>query len=84
MGIQRENATLAVALANTFINRDAEATFVDYSRISEESLRGLRSASLKGRCQLLKEGPCEWYVDGAHTEASLTVAGQWYAETVKR
>ncbi len=49
VGIQRKNAALAVALANSFRNRDAE--------ISEEVLRGLGNASLPGRCQLLKEGP---------------------------
>ncbi|KAL9104172.1 MAG: hypothetical protein Q9163_000871 [Psora crenata] len=57
VGIQRKNAALAVALTNTFLNRDAGITCVDYSRISEEVLRGLGNANLRGRCQLLKEGP---------------------------
>jgi len=84
VGIQRENAALAVAVANSFLNRDAEIKCVDNSRISEEVLRGLGNASLPGRCQLLTEGPCKWYVDGAHTKDSLIVAGRWYAENVKR
>ena len=47
-------------------------------------LCGLENASLSRQCQLLKEGPCEWYVNEAHTEDSLTIAGRWYTETVKR
>ncbi|KAL8838295.1 MAG: hypothetical protein Q9170_002192 [Blastenia crenularia] len=84
VSIQRKNVALAVALANSFLNRDAGTRSTDYSKISEETLCGLKSASLPGRCQMLREGSCEWYVDGAHTEDSLIVAGRWYAETIKR
>ncbi|MCJ1478983.1 Folylpolyglutamate synthetase [Lambiella insularis] len=80
--VQRENAALAIALTNTFLNQNANAAHKDRSDISQEVLRGLESTHLPGRCQLLKEGPFEWHIDGAHTEDSLTVAGQWYADTV--
>ncbi len=82
--VQRKNAALAVALASTALNRDVETTCAGYGRISDEMLCGLKSARLPGRCQLLKEGSHEWYVDGAHTEESLVVAGRWYAETTRR
>ncbi|MCJ1248446.1 Folylpolyglutamate synthetase, partial [Trapelia coarctata] len=79
--VHRENAALAVVLANCFLHKHDETRLVDYSRISEEAIRGLHQVRLLGRCQLLKEGPIEWYLDGAHTEDSLVVAGQWYAKT---
>ena len=82
--IHRNNAALAVALANSFLHKHDETPSMNYSRISEEVIRGLRQARLLGRCQLLKEGLKEWYLDGAHTEDSLAVAGQWYAKTINR
>lgn len=82
--IHRTNAALAIALANSFLNQDAQTVYADDGRIPKEVLRGLESARLPGRCQLLREESWEWYMDGAHTEDSLVVAGRWYAETAQR
>lgn len=80
--VQRWNAALAIALVNSFLN--TQTTYADHGRFPKELLCGLESARLPGRCQLLREDPCEWYIDGAHTQDSLVVAGRWYAETAKR
>ncbi|KAL9126211.1 MAG: hypothetical protein Q9217_004703 [Psora testacea] len=79
--IYRNNASLAVALANRVLDRE---TLQRNSNVTEEMIHGLKNARLPGRCQVLKDGLSEWYVDGAHTKDSLAVAGQWFAEATKR
>lgn len=80
---QRKNASLAIALVNAFLNKTGRTRPVGCNRISEEMIRGLQRTCWPGRFQLLKEGANEWYVDGAHTEDSLGVGAQWFAETAK-
>ncbi len=82
--IHSRNATLAAALAKTFLDQNTQTMIADQGEFPTEVLRGLKNAHLPGRCQLLREGLCEWYLDGAHTRDSLAVAGRWYAETAKR
>ncbi|MCJ1395923.1 Folylpolyglutamate synthetase [Xylographa bjoerkii] len=82
--VHKENATLAVNLANTFLCKYAEILAVQSNRLSKEALRGLKHVRLAGRCQIIKEWPMEWYLDGAHTEDSLNIVGQWFSKTVTR
>ncbi|KAK4184475.1 MICOS complex subunit MIC60 [Podospora australis] len=48
--------------------------------IPDEFIRGLKQASLRGRCEVVtdKHG-IEWLIDGAHTEDSLKGVGEWFA-----
>ena len=82
--VHKQNATLAVTLADTFLCKHAKTQAIQSNRISEEALRGLKYAPLAGRCQLIKEWPMEWYLDGAHTEDSLSIVGRWFSKTVTR
>ncbi len=77
--VQRENA----ALAKVLLDSDPR-TRADHGRIPKEVLRRLKDSRLDGRCQILKAGADEWYIDGAHTEDSLIVASRWFAEHAKR
>ncbi|KAK2068278.1 hypothetical protein P8C59_002926 [Phyllachora maydis] len=46
----------------------------------EEFVAGLREASIRGRCEILKDADgIEWFIDGAHTEDSLAGVGRWFA-----
>ncbi|KAK4178091.1 putative folylpolyglutamate synthase [Triangularia setosa] len=49
--------------------------------IPEEFVKGLKEASLRGRCEVVRDGKdgMEWLVDGAHTEDSLVGVGDWFA-----
>lgn len=47
-------------------------------------LNGLESVTLPGRCQQIREGLYEWYIDGAHIKDSLDVADRWYADSIQR
>ncbi|KAK0745772.1 hypothetical protein B0T18DRAFT_325097 [Schizothecium vesticola] len=47
--------------------------------VPEKFERGLREASLRGRCEKVEGGEgLEWFVDGAHTEDSLAGVGEWF------
>ncbi|PSR94492.1 folylpolyglutamate synthase [Coniella lustricola] len=56
----------------------------DFKHLPEPIIRGLRTANILGRCQTIREGPITWYLDGAHTEDSLTQVGKWYASKVSK
>ncbi|KAK4647441.1 uncharacterized protein QC761_101510 [Podospora bellae-mahoneyi] len=49
--------------------------------IPDKFVKGLREASLRGRCEVVRDGKngTEWLVDGAHTEDSLAGVGEWFA-----
>ncbi|KAM7198247.1 folC protein [Naviculisporaceae sp. PSN 640] len=51
--------------------------------LPEKFVSGLKKASLRGRCEVLKEENIEWFVDGAHTEDSLRGVGEWFAGKVR-
>ncbi|KAL8756770.1 MAG: hypothetical protein Q9184_004388 [Pyrenodesmia sp. 2 TL-2023] len=78
--VHSNNAALAAALVEAFLESKA-AVHMDIAKGKETFARGLKNARLPGRCQHLKKGPHEWYIDGAHTEDSLAVAGHWFAGT---
>jgi folylpolyglutamate synthase len=49
------------------------------SDIPPKFVKGLKEASLRGRCEILtdKDG-IQWHLDGAHTDDSLAGVGQWF------
>ncbi|OIW23977.1 FolC bifunctional protein [Coniochaeta ligniaria NRRL 30616] len=84
---QKYNMALAVAAAREHLlklGHGFEGPFAgeDYKLrdMPEEFYEGLKTASLRGRCEYIKdeETGVEWYLDGAHTEESLEAAGEWY------
>ncbi|KAK4116662.1 FolC bifunctional protein [Canariomyces notabilis] len=52
--------------------------------IPERFVKGLREASLRGRCEVVQDADgIEWYLDGAHTDDSLAGVGGWFASQTK-
>ncbi|KAL2017460.1 hypothetical protein VTK56DRAFT_2056 [Thermocarpiscus australiensis] len=52
--------------------------------IPPEFVKGLKEASLRGRCEILKdEDGIEWHLDGAHTDDSLAGVGRWFASKTR-
>ena len=87
---QKYNMALAVAAAREHLLKvgvrlDGEfAETGGLDKMPVEFEKGLREASLKGRCEVLKdEEGVEWFVDGAHTEDSLRGVGEWFAGKVR-
>lgn len=80
---QKQNATLAVALAETAVKRLGLET--DFTLLPQEFVDGLEQTAFRGRCEVKVEDTITWYLDGAHTADSLKVSTAWFAsETSKR
>ncbi|KAK1777985.1 folC protein [Copromyces sp. CBS 386.78] len=91
---QKYNMALAVAAAREHLIKTGhklEGPFGEeedgkwkLDDIPVEFQKGLKEASLKGRCESFRDSKgTEWFVDGAHTEDSLAGVGQWFAAKVK-
>ncbi|TDH69770.1 hypothetical protein CCR75_004781 [Bremia lactucae] len=84
---QRTNASLAVALASTWLRskRGQGATpQVDWTTALEPVVRrGLKNAFWPGRAQLWedKEHKTRFYIDGAHTLRSLECCADWFSHS---
>lgn len=88
---QKFNMALAVAAAREHLlklGHRFEGPFADdeymLRDMPAEFYGGLKDASLRGRCELIKdeENRIEWYLDGAHTDESLEAAGRWFGQAV--
>lgn len=85
---QRSNAALAVCLASqalqtlNIISDDVPSK--DDSEILPKIIDGLKETKWEGRCQTIKRGKNNWYLDGAHTMDSITAASGWYREISKK
>ena len=77
---QKRNATLAIALAETALDKIG----VDLSPRSEplphEFVYGLEKVVWRGRCEVKKEDKVTWHVDGAHTSDSLKISSKWFQD----
>jgi len=71
---QRTNASLAVALAKSFL----ETRGKEFGEVLPESfIQPLRDTRWPGRCQRVEQGKTTWLLDGAHTTESLRSSGEW-------
>ncbi|KAI3933394.1 hypothetical protein MKW98_006753 [Papaver atlanticum] len=98
LGLQGEhqyiNAGLAVALCRMWLQKMGhyEGTYLDQaSSLPEQFVKGLTTASLQGRAQIVAdpfvnvEGPGDvvFYLDGAHSPESMEVCGNWFSLAIK-
>jgi len=76
---QYQNAGLAVTLANTFLQ--SQANVVPKSSLTEAYIQGLAKTRWPGRCQTVPDPihpRTTWFLDGAHTHDSLDCCMQWF------
>lgn len=77
---QRLNASLAIALAGTVLQK-LDPTFQKSSDvIPNEFKEGLEEVVWRGRCEKKIERNVTWYLDGAHTTDSIIVATKWFGD----
>ncbi|KAM3442202.1 hypothetical protein MY4824_001214 [Beauveria thailandica] len=83
---QKRNQALAVLAVQQHLGvRDAAASTAEtLARLPEETLRALRGATLRGRCEVVDEEAhnLQWMLDGAHTRESIEQVAAWLAESV--
>ncbi|OAL31632.1 hypothetical protein AYO20_08175 [Fonsecaea nubica] len=73
---QKMNASLAVALAETWLDQQGLADDPDYK---QKLTRGLENVRWPGRCETRFETGIKWCIDGGHTLESIELAGKWFA-----
>ncbi len=76
--VQRENASLALALASCFLLEVAPEE--GHEIIPEDISRGRELYAWPGRFQQITKDDCQWFLDSAHNEISLSVVGKWFAD----
>ena len=78
--VQRQNASLALKLANTFLlQKDPNRTKITPGEIME----GVEGFTWIGRFQQIIHGKYAWFLDGAHNEMSVPYTAQWFADVTK-
>ncbi|KAK2872353.1 hypothetical protein QQF64_018050 [Cirrhinus molitorella] len=88
---QRSNASLALQLSHTWLQRHfltdpASSSPVEFSDVSPASafqpspamIKGLAETEWPGRNQTLKHGPVTYFLDGAHTTRSMQACVRWF------
>ncbi|CAN6805380.1 unnamed protein product [Brassica oleracea] len=90
------NAGLAVSLASTWLQQvgklEVPTLLSSFFHIPEKFIKGLVTASLQGRGQVVPDQFIEsrtsedlvFYLDGAHTPESMEVCAKWFSSAVKR
>ncbi|XP_057523081.1 folylpolyglutamate synthase-like [Amaranthus tricolor] len=88
------NAGLAVALCSTWLQRTGHVEIpyhINTTSLPEQFIKGLTSASLQGRAQIVPDqyinaegsGNLVFYLDGAHSPESMDVCGRWFSHLSK-
>lgn len=77
---QRGNASLAIKLAETALQKLDPEFKVEEGKLPADFVNGLEQVVWRGRCETKVDGALRWYIDGAHTVDSLKVAAQWFGK----
>ncbi|XP_026104207.1 folylpolyglutamate synthase, mitochondrial-like, partial [Carassius auratus] len=90
---QRSNASLALQLSHTWLQRHfltdpVSSSAVEFSGVSPAQafqpspamIKGLAETEWPGRNQTLKHGPVTYFLDGAHTTRSMQACVRWFSE----
>ncbi|XP_076937313.1 folylpolyglutamate synthase-like, partial [Bidens hawaiensis] len=91
---QYVNAGLAIMLSYTWLQKTGqlEDKPLDLtSCLPEPFIKGLTTASLQGRAQIIVDRPCDsqsqrdlvFYLDGAHSPESMEVCANWFSHAIK-
>ncbi|XP_010234883.1 folylpolyglutamate synthase isoform X2 [Brachypodium distachyon] len=95
---QYMNAGLAVALANTWLERQGHLDRIhlkDHGTLPDQFIKGLSSACLQGRAQIVPDPhaksqykdincPLVFYLDGAHSPESMEMCARWFSHVTKK
>jgi folylpolyglutamate synthase len=77
---QRLNATLAVALSESLLQKINPKFRLDENTLPKEFIDGLEKVVWRGRCEMKVSDNVTWFLDGAHTGDSIDVASNWFTD----
>ncbi|KAG6081785.1 hypothetical protein E4U16_006986 [Claviceps sp. LM84 group G4] len=80
-GFQKMNQALAVMAVKQHVGgfEGGNTALSPHGILPDQMLRGLKMASLRGRCEVLQLENATWLLDGAHTTDSLEQVAKWVA-----
>ncbi|CAG2100683.1 unnamed protein product [Medioppia subpectinata] len=90
--VQKLNASLALQLTNSWLNKinnnkyqissfiTKDGTFCDIFPLNANHINGLSKCCWPGRCQILRKNNCIYFLDGAHTHESLSHCSKWFCD----
>ena len=79
--VQRRNASLALKLANSFLQKQGGSIHL---LTPDDIKEAVQHFSWSGRFQQIVRGTHKWFLDGAHNELSVPYAVRWFAEMIKQ
>ncbi|KAJ2966155.1 hypothetical protein NQ176_g10283 [Zarea fungicola] len=85
---QRRNQALAVFAVQEHlgIQDRAASTAEMLAHLTDDTVRGLQNAKLRGRCEVIRDESeqhnVEWMLDGAHTKESIQEVGKWLLQRI--
>lgn len=80
---QVQNASLAIVLAETVLQKLDPGFEVKEGRLEKEFVDGIERVVWRGRCEMKVEGNITWFLDGAHTVDSIAIASRWFGDAVE-
>ncbi|TGO89538.1 hypothetical protein BPOR_0104g00020 [Botrytis porri] len=81
---QRGNASLAISLAETVLEKMDPKFSTSSNFLPQEFVDALEQVVWRGRCETKVDGNVTWYLDGAHTADSIIVAAKWFGDEVAK
>ncbi|KAI9743657.1 MAG: Folylpolyglutamate synthetase [Claussenomyces sp. TS43310] len=76
---QKDNASLAVEVAGTYLAEAGFGGLVKDEDLPDEFIKALKDTRWEGRCEIKKLGRMMWCIDGAHTLDSVEHTAKWFA-----
>lgn len=80
---QKHNQALAVMAVRKHIGLQDSSPEAALRDLSPELIRGLQTARLRGRCEVVDQEDATWLLDGAHTRESLDEVARWLAASIQ-
>ncbi|KAF4974152.1 hypothetical protein FZEAL_8917 [Fusarium zealandicum] len=79
---QKYNQALAVLAVREHLGMgsDPETALLN---LPNKMVKGLKEASLRGRCETIRQGHIRWSLDGAHTKDSMREVAKWFVEALE-
>jgi folylpolyglutamate synthase len=81
---QRLNASLAIALAKTALQKLDPNFDPRTTSLPKDFVDGLEQVVWRGRFERKNEGNIVWYLDGAHTQDSIIIAAKWFGNEISQ
>lgn len=77
--VQKKNASLAIAIAEAFLQKTATSD-PPPALTAEDIKKGISQFSWPGRFHIVSAGSHTWFLDAAHNEMSVAIAADWFVE----